>query len=160
MAKLISEDKEVITTIELVFLKDKLKDKKYFSWIPYKLLLHSGDRFLIYEKLENDSGAGDYVFSLKPVNEVQNLVDGIKNFLLNEDKSTFLFEPLEPSFEILFERSHKGFSVHLWIDAGNVISDHYTWDGFGVRFFTAKKNINSFIEELLLEKDICQKEKI
>ena len=148
MAILLSEDSEVKSSLELVFLKNKLQDKKTVSWTPYKIVLKSAKQELVYETEANNKGAGDYVLSIKPINEIENLVAGIKSFLENVNKEMFSFEGLEPSFEFILERSHKGFAVYCWVDAGNVISDHYTWDGFGIRFFTTEKNIKSFVNEL------------
>ncbi|OGI19134.1 MAG: hypothetical protein A3B68_08050 [Candidatus Melainabacteria bacterium RIFCSPHIGHO2_02_FULL_34_12] len=148
MAKLLSEDSQVKTYIEIMFLKDKLENKAAFSWIAYKLVLNSADRELVFETEKTNKGAGDYVLSLRPVNEIENLINGIKSFLTDTNKELYSFEGLEPSFEFVFERSHKGYSATCWVDAGNVISDHYTWDGFGLRFFTTEKNIKSFVNEL------------
>ena len=148
MALLISEDNEVKSSLEIVFLKNELQEKESISWVPYKLILLSAKKSLTFETESSNKGAGDYVLSLKPVNEIDNLISGIQSFLGNENKEMFSFEGLEPSFELIFERSHKGYAVYFWIDAGNVISDHYTWDGFGLRFFTSEKNIKSFVNEL------------
>ena len=84
------------------------------------------------KKKNNNKGAGDYVLSLRPVNEIENLINGIKSFLTDTNKGLYSFEGLEPSLELILERSHKGYSATCWVDAGNVISDHYTWDGFGL----------------------------
>ena len=153
MAILISEDEEIKSSLELIFLKDKIQNKIAISWIPYRILLVSGERKLAYELESKNKGAGDYVLALKPINEIENLINGIKNFLKNKESTMFSFEPNETSFELILEKSHKGYSVTCWVDAGNVISDHYTWDGFGVRFFTSENNILSFTEELNKEKE-------
>lgn len=153
MAKLISEDEEIKSSLELLFLKDKIKNKIAISWIPYKIILTSGEKSLIYELELKNKGAGDYVLALKPVNEIENLTCGIKKFLRDKKSTMFSFEPNEPSFELIIERSHKGYSVTCWADAGNVISNHYSWDGFGVRFFTMEENILSFTKELSKEKE-------
>ena len=153
MAKLISEDKEIKSSLELIFLKDKIENKVAISWIPYKIILQSGEKKLTYELESKNKGAGDYVFALKPINEIENLTEGIRNYLKNKESKMFSFEPNEPSFELIIEKSHKGYSVICWADAGNVISNHYTWDGFGLRFFTSEKNLLSFVEELSKEKD-------
>ncbi|OGI06656.1 MAG: hypothetical protein A3I68_06360 [Candidatus Melainabacteria bacterium RIFCSPLOWO2_02_FULL_35_15] len=153
MAKLISEDEEIKSSLELLFLKDKIKNKIAISWIPYKIILTSGEKSLIYELELKNKGAGDYVLALKPVNEIENLTCGIKKFLRDKKSTMFSFEPNEPSFELILERSHRGYSATCWLDAGNVISNHYSWDGFGVRFFMSEKNIISFVEELSKEKE-------
>lgn len=153
MAILYSEDENIKTSIEILILKEEVKSKNPISWVPYKILLKSADKELSYKKEEGCKGAGDYVFALKPVNEIENLIAGIESFLNNQTKSMCSFEPLEPSFELILERSHKGYSASLWIDAGNVVSDHYTWDGFGVRFFTTLDKINLFVSELEREKE-------
>ncbi len=148
MAKLISEDEQVKSSFELILLKEKIEKRPGISWLPYKIVIKSSEKELVYEKENNNKGAGDYVLSLEPVNEIKNLMNGINSFLENQNKNLFSFEPLEPSFELVLERSHKGYSVCCWIDTGNVISDHYTWDGFGIRFFTTEKNIKLFVNEL------------
>ena len=153
MAKLLSEDEEIKSSLELIFLKDKIENKVAISWIPYKIVLVSGEKKIIYELDEKNKGAGDYVLALKPINEIENLVNGIKDFLEDKKSKMFSFEPNEPSFELIIERSHKGYSVTCWADAGNVISNHYSWDGFGVRFFTMEENILSFTKELSKEKE-------
>ena len=153
MARLISEDEEIKSSLEIIFLKDQIKNKVAISWIPYKIILESGEKKLIYELDPKNKGAGDYVLALKPINEIENLVEGIKSFLDDKESKMFSFEPNETSFELIIERSHKGYSAICWADAGNVISNHYTWDGFGVRFFTTEKNILSFVEDLSKEKD-------
>ena len=153
MAKLISEDEEIKSSLELIFLKDKIQDKVAISWIPYKIILVSGEKKLTYELDLKNKGAGDYVLALKPINEIENLIGGINNLLKDKENKMFSFEPNETSFELIIERSHKGYSVICWVDAGNVISNHYTWDGFGLRFFTAEENIISFVKELNKEKE-------
>ena len=153
MAKLVSEDEEIKSSLEIFFLKDKIQNKVAVSWVPYRILLQSGEKKLTYELDPKIKGAGDYVFALKPMDEIGNLINGIKTFLKNKETKMFSFEPNEPSFELVVERSHKGYSVTCWADAGNVISNHYTWDGMGLRFFTTEEKLNSFVEELKIEKE-------
>lgn len=152
MAKLVSEDNEVRSTFELLLLKDKYNLKENISWVSYKLILESNSKKITYEKEKDEHGAGDYVFALTPINEIDKLLDGIRNLLEDETQKSFLFEPLEPSFELVIERSFKGFSAYVWVDAGNVTSDHYTWDGIGIRFFTTQDKIEQFLSELNLER--------
>lgn len=151
MARLTSEDEQIKTSFELILLKEKFESKHDISWISYKLVLQSAKQKLIYEKEKNDNGAGDYVFALKPVNEIEKMASELTSFLASEEKKLYSFEPLEPSFELIVERSHKGFSITIWVDAGNVISDHSTWDGLGMRFFTSEKNIKNFLSEVKSE---------
>ncbi|GEM_PF-2330936 len=153
MAKLLSEDEAVVSSLELVLLKDQIRDKTSISWVPYKIMVSSAKQKLVFEKIKNDNGTGDYVFAIKPVNEIENLIEGVRTFLSNQNNNMFSFEAIEPSFELIFERAHKGYSATCWFDSGNVISDHYTWDGFGLRFFTSKEKIISFVEELDKEKE-------
>ena len=153
MAKLVSEDEEIKSNLELIFLKNKIENKPAISWIPYKIILQSGEKKLTYELDPKNKGAGDYVLALKPINEIENLINGINNLLKNKESKMFSFEPNETSFELIIEKSHRGYSVTSWADAGNVISDHYTWDGLGLRFFTTEKNIISFVEELNTERE-------
>lgn len=148
MARLTSEDEQIKSGVELLLLKEKQYIKDAETWIPYNLSIESGSKNIVYRK-ENDNYAnGDFVFSLTPVNEIQKLIDGISCFLDQEKSNNYFFEPFEPSFEIMIEKSFKGYSVVCWVDAGNVISDHCTWDGIGVRFFTTKEKIQVFINEL------------
>ncbi len=153
MAKLVSDDEEIKSSLELILLKENIEDKVAISWIPYKIILNSGEKELTYEPGSKNKGAGDYVLALKPVNEVENIIHGIKNLLKDKESKMFSFEPNETSFELIVERSHRGYSITCWVDAGNVISNHYTWDGFGLRFFTTEENLLSFIEELSKEKE-------
>ena len=44
MAKLLSEDEEIKSSLELIFLKDKIENKVAISWIPYKIVLVSGEK--------------------------------------------------------------------------------------------------------------------
>lgn len=148
MAKLLSEDNQVKTSIEIILLKDQMQNKPSISWIPYELILCSADKEVVYKKENGSKGAGDYVLALEPINEVKNLITGIKKFLDSKTSNMFSFEAIEPSFELLLERSFKGYSVTCWIDAGNVISNHSTWDGLGIRFFTSEENLLSFLGEL------------
>ncbi len=160
MAKLISEDEEIKSSFSLIFLEEKLEVKKLISWIQYKIVFQSGEKELVYEKLDN-CGTGDYVLALTPINELENLISGINDFLSEKSKKMYSFEPVEPSFELIIERGHEGFSVVFWMDSGNVDSTHYAWDGFGLRFYTNEQNILNFLKELKKEKDeLCQKEKI
>lgn len=151
MAKIISEDDKILSSFELILSSEQIENRDFISWVPYKIVLLSAEKKLVYEKKDNNSGAGDYVFALKPVNEIKDMISGIENFLVDLNKQIFSFEPIEPSFEIVIERSHKGYSFNCWLDAGNVISDHYSWDGFGLRFFTTEEKIRLFLKELIAE---------
>ena len=148
MAKLICEDDQVKTGFEIIFLKDKFEKRTAISWVPYKIILESSDKKLVYERENNNQGAGDYVLSLEPINEIENMINGINRFLESKTKNIFSFEPIEPSFELIIEKAVKGLSVTCWIDSGNVNSDHYAWDGFGLRFFTTTDKIKMFVSEL------------
>ena len=153
MAILLSEDEQVKSSFKLLFVKDQVKKKPSMSWISYKVLLKSAEKELIFEKKSNNNGAGDYVLALKPINEIESIINGTKSFLQSETSKMFSFEPIEPSFELILERAHKGYSVICWMDSGNVVSDHYTWDGLGIRFFTSEEKILSFVKELEKEKE-------
>ncbi|MBI3590080.1 MAG: hypothetical protein HY094_01720 [Candidatus Melainabacteria bacterium] len=154
MAILLSEDEQVKSSFKLLFIKDQIANKPSMSWVPYKIFLKSDEKELVFEKKSKNNGAGDYVFALKPINEIENIINGIKVFLESKTNNMFSFEPIEPSFELILERAHKGYSVICWMDAGNVVSDHYTWDGFGVRFFTSEEKIALFVKELESENKI------
>ena len=151
MARLCSEDEQIKSSIELLLLKEKKQIKNQDIWVPYNLIIESGNKKVIYKKEDDNYNNGDFVFSLVPSNEIEKLVNEISNFLIQEEGSSYSFEPLEPSFELEVEKSHKGYSVYIWVDAGNVASEHYTWDGLGIRFFTTEEKIHCFIEELKRE---------
>ena len=155
MAKLCSEDEQVKTSFELSLISEKLETRNEISWIHYKLILTGVDKNLVYEN-EGQKGSGDYVFALKPINEIEKMTEGITGFLKDSAQKSFLFEPLEPSFEIVFERSYRGFSVVIWVDSGNVNFDHYSWDGFGLRFFTTEDKINAFLDSLKSENNLLK----
>ena len=152
MAILLSEDEEIKTSIELIVLPSS-------SWLPYKLVLTSGNQKLVFAK-DSDKGTGDYVFATTPVDELKVMIERIESFLKDidgdgdSDKKLFSFEPAEPSFELIIEKTYKGYSVTCWVDSGNVISDHYSWDAFGVRFFTTKEKIKLFIDKLKCQDEV------
>ena len=153
MAKLLSEDEQVKTKFELILLKDKIEHRPGISWVSYKLVLESSEKKIIYERENNNQGAGDYVLSLEPINEIENMINGMNRFLESKTKNIFSFEPIEPSFELIIEKAVKGLSVTCWVDSGNVDSDHYAWDGFGLRFFTTSDKIILFVSELSKERE-------
>ncbi|MBI1858718.1 MAG: hypothetical protein HYR97_06380 [Candidatus Melainabacteria bacterium] len=149
MAILFSEDEIVKSSFEIVLLDTNIKIQERNSWVPYKLILKSADKKLEYTK--SQTGTGDFVFALSPKDEILELTNSMSELLSVTSKTKYSFEPLEPSFELEIEKSHKGYSIYIWVDAGNVVSDHYTWDGLGIRFFTTEEKIQCFIEELKRE---------
>ncbi len=153
MALLLSEDENVLSSFEFNFLREHIKKKPELCWIPYQLNLKSGCNSLSFKSLPENlkiQSAGDYVLAIEPVNEIEKLIQGINEVLKNE-RNLFSFEPLEPSFELIVEKSHNGFSINIWVDSGNVISNHYSWDGFGIRFFTTEENLIKFVAQLNAE---------
>lgn len=156
MANLYSEDDEVKTIFKLSLLSSEFKRKENISWIGYEVNLISANNTLNFKKKKIEDIYGDYVFSIEPVNEIQKFVHEVNQFILDPEKNIYSFEPLEPSIEINFEKSHKGISAYIWVDSGNVISKHYSWDGFGLRFFTTEIKIKNFLEDLEKEAKLIQ----
>lgn len=80
---------------------------------------------------------GKFAFAISPHNELETIKTQLKQFLASNHKS-FRFEPYDPSFELIIQRSEieDEFKVYFWIDAGNTTGLEYSWDGMGIRFVT------------------------
>lgn len=124
-------------SFELLFLVGE--EKRTFKSIDKEELTHTG----VMGKV------GKFALALKPLNEINALIKMIEDFLANEKLSKINFEPADPSFEFILERAKLGqFKAYIWVDAGNTKQLEYTWDAQGLRFFTTKEHIESFISEL------------
>jgi hypothetical protein len=64
-------------------------------------------------------------------------------------KTTVLFEPAEPTFELNFTSQPTGsIKVEVWLDASNSTTGIYAGDGLGIRFLTDSVHLQEFIDEL------------
>lgn len=130
-------------------ISSSLKQEKQ-EWQRYELKLHAGDKVLNFNSNDKnpEEVKGLFCFNIKPVHELKNFTENLKAFINNEEER-LVFEPLEPSIELCFTKSHaNSFKVELWVDAGNTSSIIYTWDALGIRFMTTKEKLCSFLSEL------------
>ena len=127
------------------------------EWQDYELVLNIGAEARSFRSIDREEltqtgvmgRVGKFAFSLQPKNELKTLVKLIKNFLDDEKQKVLKFEPADPSFELNLEKGHAGeYKVYIWVDAGNTKHLEYTWDAQGLRFYTTKENILSFIDGL------------
>jgi hypothetical protein len=87
----------------------------------------------------------------KPLDELANLMDILQQ-LLDFDRDKLLFEPAEPSFELILIRSGiTGIKASVWLDAGNAKTGIYRWDAAGVRFHTTQEHLSDFLRQLRQE---------
>ena len=143
MAILRSEEKETPSSLELKAgaTKELPAGPDTQIWQAVELALISGER------TAGTLPAEDSLLCRTPADEVQTLIDFLAELTAGK-RDTVFFEPSEPSFEISFSRMHKGgIKVEAWLDAGNGNTGFYTWDAFGIRFYTNDELLVSFIEE-------------
>ena len=165
MAKLRSEDQDLETSFEINF-----KGVSNDTWLDYEIAFNFGEERKVFSteastidalpKIESidtidDKQAGElagkFVFSIAPQNRAELMVDLMENFLEGSQKE-LIFEPADPSFELIIRRSHgDGFQVYLWVDCGNTKQLRYTWDARGIRLFTTKNSLSNFVKELKQE---------
>lgn len=121
------------------------------GWVGYRLLLVSGDRRLVLEDPPEGHVEGRCLLAVEPVDEVELLCGRITT-LLSGDGRAARFEPSEPNFTLEITRETAGFAAWAWIDAGNQLRAHSTWDGFGLRFFTDAERLSRFVADLRAER--------
>lgn len=160
MARLVSEDREVESFLELVpgpavDMGEIMSDQ---SWQEVGLVLTSGP-FTV--KLghtsplsEGQTGATDETVNeecllcRKPKDEVLELANLVEE-LTSGQKEEILFEPAEPFFELRISRAQVfGYKVEAWVDSGNATTGVYRWDGVGIRMHTTRENLVSFTKQL------------
>ncbi len=148
MARLESEEQTVPSALELEF---GTPFEEAGTWRPYRLVLTSGGREVV---LEDTTVAGEPVgrcaLGLAPRDETALLIAGLREVAGGERKA-FKFEPQEPNWSLEVSHTPEGWMVVCWVDAGNQIADHYTWDAIGIRFFTDTMRIGAFVEALEAE---------
>ncbi|MDA0772775.1 MAG: hypothetical protein O3C63_07515 [Cyanobacteria bacterium] len=118
------------------------------KWLNYQIELKMNDKSYQFKSqnktattaLGTTAEIGKFAFAISPHNELETMQTQLKQFLASEHNS-FRFEPYDPSFELIIERSEldNEFKVYFWVDAGNTTGLEYSWDGIGVRFVTNKK---------------------
>lgn len=141
MARLISDDPDVPSYIDWRWLgAHSVGDE---TWRGYALTVRSGSYELSLTPHPDDVG----LCALGP----RDLEDLWLGFDRVRSGGEWRFEPAEPNFTLDLRPEPFGLSVHLWIDAGNQSSDHHTWDGVGVRFFTTVAALEEFHRELQTE---------
>jgi hypothetical protein len=143
MAILGSEEKETASYLELKggSTKELPAGNEKQIWQHVELALKSGQR------TASTLSGEDSLLCRTPTDELQMLIDFLAELTAGK-RDTVFFEPSEPSFEMSFTRMHKGgIKVEAWLDAGNGSTGFYTWDAFGIRFYTNDELLVSFIEE-------------
>lgn len=140
MAKLLSEDNECPSWLELRGVESKLPENESSSqiWQTLTLSLRSGKRNL----------AETCLICRSPEDEIAKLSKLLED-LLESRRDRVRFEPAEPSFELSFELTHNhGVKAEIWFDSGNADTGFYRWDAAGVRFYTTLPNLLAFKRRL------------
>src|SRR5271170_371609 len=147
MATLYSEDNEVVSCLELAASEPR-QDSEVECWQPIALKLISGKRSVC---LGNNTESPDQEVCLlcrSPDDEVRRLFNLLSD-LVEDRRQKIMFEPAEPSFEVIMEKtSDKGIAVEIWVDSGNSSTGFYRWDAMGARFFTNAQNLRQFMDGL------------
>jgi hypothetical protein len=147
MAKLLSEDLEIVSSLELLNGGEKVKYGAEV-WEPLAINLTSGPRLLSNVKPEL---LRESLLCRSPKDEIGDLLEMLKDLLATRSDRV-LFEPQEPFFELMIERSGRhGLKVETWMDAGDVQTGIYTWDALGIRFQTTSANLEQFIRAIQSE---------
>jgi hypothetical protein len=147
MAVLRCEDEDYKTSLEIQCGDAKIIQNQL--WQRFTLILKSGTYELKLGGKSASVAEGDAcLFCRKPKDEVANLIDKLRQ-LVDFDRDKLLFEPAEPSFELIIARAGvTGAKVEVWLDAGNAKTGIYRWDGVGIRFYTLQEHLVSFLKEL------------
>jgi hypothetical protein len=147
MAKLLSEDLEIISSLELLNGGEKVKYVEEV-WEPVVVNLASGQRLFSNVKPEL---LRECLLCRSPRDEIVDLLAMLSDLLASRT-DRLLFEPQEPFFELMIERSGKhGLKVETWMDAGDAHTGIYTWDAAGIRFQTTSANLERFIQAIQSE---------
>ncbi|HEY9870757.1 MAG TPA: hypothetical protein V6D08_16450 [Candidatus Obscuribacterales bacterium] len=148
MAVLKSEDTDCRSSLEIAPAGSVQDAKDGSRWQPIRLSLVSGGRCL---EIGGENGKNTCLVLRSPRDEIARLL-GLLDELANGRRHRILFEPQEPSFELLVESTPEGgFKVEAWIDAGNATTGFYSWDAAGIRFYTLAEHLASFFKQLQLE---------
>lgn len=156
MAKLVGEDPNSEVSFE-INLKDYSKDK---SWLNYEVIFNLGVEQKTFKSINKiattytgiDGQVGKFAFSVQPQNRIELFINLIEKFLEDEKQQTLNYEPADPSFELILQKSHANtIKAYLWIDHGNTKQLEYSWDASGIRLLSNKDHILKFTNELKKE---------
>lgn len=87
----------------------------------------------------------------RPVDEIACL-HRLVGEVLQHQKKEIVFEPAEPSFELHIKSTEEGgFTVVVWLDAGNATSGYYQWDAAGLRLYSCAEELSRFADQLKQE---------
>jgi len=160
LAKLISEDKEVESTLEIVpgpalpiaeIMSDQAWQKVGLALVSGPFNINLGYTSNGDVPAEEEPGSEECLFCRKPKDEVHELADQIEQ-LIEGKVDSVLFEPAEPFFELRVTKAPVfGFKVEAWLDSGNATTGVYRWDGVGIRMHTTRDNLASFTKQLRSE---------
>jgi hypothetical protein len=143
MADLRSEDQECVSLLRLT--PGAIEPVGEQQWQKIAITFISGERRV--ELLDNES----CLLCRQPSDEIEQLANQLKQ-LISGTKTTVLFEPAEPSFELNFSSQPAGgIKVEAWLDASNGTTGFYAGDGLGIRFLTDLPNLQKFVDELNAE---------
>ncbi|MGH9550701.1 MAG: hypothetical protein ACRD3W_15075 [Terriglobales bacterium] len=150
MAVLKSEDQESLSALELI--GGPLRQVTDQTWQRFSLILTSGTTKLSLGVANSTPDEDDAcILCRKPDDEITRFIKLVQE-LVDFDRDKLLFEPAEPSFELMIERSNiTGLRVSAWLDAGNAKTGIYRWDAAGIRFFTLQEHLVTFLHELKSE---------
>lgn len=143
-------------SLEIKLLEEQRNNEAL--WLNYEIIFHIGQEQYSFSsknrKAITHTGLiaeiGKFAFSLEPYNELENLTQGLEKFLASE-KQSFRFEPGDPSFELIIERTNfpEQFKIYCWVDAGNTNQLEYTWDGIGLRLVSTSTELKNFYTNFL-----------
>ena len=147
VAKLSGEDLEILSYFEMLKGRDRV-DYDLEIWDPVAVNLVSGSRLLTNSRPDL---LKECLLCRSPRDEISALVLQLRG-ILTDTTDRVLFEPSEPFFELLIERSTRhGLRVEAWLDAGNAEAGIYTWDAAGIRFHTNRANLEHFLKDIEVE---------
>ena len=124
-----------------------IKDKN--TWLPYQLSIKTPSFSQSFE-------SKNFVLCLNPKNEISFLKLNLSDFL-NSEKLKFIFEAIEPCFELKIKRVEKGFKLYFWLDSGNTDFEYYTWDALGLRLFVGEEELKDLINSIEILEEKLQK---
>ena len=136
------------------FLEIKLGEKfksREEEWQRFSINFISGKKTINFntDKKQAEEIKGLFCLNVSSVNELKQLTQNLSEFIKNEKQKEFVFETIEPSFELRISKAHNNaFKVYSWVDSGNTSTIIYTWDALGIRYMTSKENLLKFIDQL------------
>lgn len=156
MAKLLGEDSNSDISFE-INIKDLSPDQ---AWRNYEVVFNQGNEHKIFQSIDKiettptgiPGQVGKFAFSVQPQNRLELFIDLVEKFLEDEEQKQLNYEPADPSFEFILEKSHANtIKAYLWVDHGNTKKLEYSWDALGMRILTNKEQVLKFTNELKQE---------